>query len=45
MHVLDTQTTVAFQAYAKLPKFKYYTKMMAELKKTLEEEIEPLLSR
>lgn len=26
-----------------LPKFKYYTKMMAELKKTLEEEIRPLL--
>ncbi|MDO4634252.1 MAG: type I restriction endonuclease subunit R, partial [Eubacteriales bacterium] len=26
-----------------LPKFKYYTKMMAELKKTLDEEIKPLL--
>lgn len=26
-----------------LPKFKYYTKMMAELRKLLDEEIKPLL--
>lgn len=28
-----------------LPKFKYYAQMMAELRKTLEEEIKPLISR
>ncbi len=27
-----------------LPKFKYYTKMMAELRKLLDEEIKPLLT-
>ena len=28
-----------------LPKFKYYAKCMAELKRTLEEEIKPLITR
>ena len=27
-----------------LPKFKYYAKLMAELKKTLDEEVKPLLN-
>ena len=27
-----------------LPKFKYYTQMMAELRKTLDEEIKPLVT-
>ena len=27
-----------------IPKFKYYTKLLAELKKTLDEEIAPLIS-
>lgn len=28
-----------------LPKFKYYTQMMVQLRKTLDEEIKPLISR
>jgi type I restriction enzyme R subunit len=41
--------TVDFASYKKaqenaLPKFKYYTKMMAELHKTLDDEIKPLIS-
>lgn len=44
------KATVDFSSYKKaqenaLPKFKYYSKMMTELKKTMEEEIKPLLPR
>ena len=41
--------TIDFTSYKRaqesaLPKFKYYTRMMAELRKTLDEEVEPLLT-
>ena len=44
------KATVDFTSYKAaqeraLPKFKYYTQMMAELRKTLEAEIKPLLER
>ena len=43
------KATIDYQSYKSvqekaLPKFKYYAKCMAELKKTLDEEIKPLLS-
>ncbi|MCM1552639.1 MAG: type I restriction endonuclease subunit R, partial [Butyrivibrio sp.] len=43
------KATIDFTSYKAaqeraLPKFKYYTQMMAELRKTLEEEIKPLIS-
>lgn len=43
------KATIDFTSYKAsqeraLPKFKYYAQMMAELKKTLEEEIKPLIS-
>lgn len=43
------KATIDFQAYKNskekaLPKFKYYSQMMAELRKTLEEEIKPLVN-
>jgi len=43
------KATIDFTSYKEaqeraLPKFKYYAQMMAELKKTLEEEIKPLIS-
>lgn len=43
------KATVDFQSYKAaqekaLPKFKYYAKMMGELRKTLDEEIKPLLA-
>ncbi len=43
------KATVDFNGYKAaqeraLPKFKYYTRMMSELRKTLEEEIKPLIS-
>ncbi len=43
------KATIDFNSYKAsqenaLPKFKYYTQMMAELKKTLDEEIEPLIT-
>lgn len=42
------KATIDYTSYKKaqeraLPKFKYYAKMMAELRKTLDEEIKPLL--
>ena len=42
------KATVDYTSYKKaqekpLPKFKFYAKMMAELKQTLEEEIKPLI--
>lgn len=44
------KATIDFTSYKRtqekaLPKFKYYAKMMAELRKTLDEEIKPLLMR
>lgn len=41
-HTIDYTSYRALQEKA-LPKFKYYKKCMAELKKTLDEEIQPLL--
>ena len=43
------KATIDFTSYKRsrekaLPKFKYYAKMMAELRKTMEEEIKPLLA-
>lgn len=43
------KATIDYQSYKSvqekaLPKFKYYAKCMAELKKTLDEEIKPLIS-
>lgn len=43
------KATIDFTSYKyaqekALPKFKYYARMMAELRKTLEEEVEPLLT-
>ena len=43
------KSTIDYQSYKSvqekaLPKFKYYAKCMAELKKTLDEEIKPLIS-
>ena len=43
------KATIEYQSYKSvqekaLPKFKYYAKCMAELKKTLDEEIKPLIS-
>ncbi|MCD8148680.1 MAG: HsdR family type I site-specific deoxyribonuclease [Clostridiales bacterium] len=43
------KATIDFTSYKNaqekaLPKFKYYSRMMAELRKTLEEEVEPLLT-
>ena len=43
------KATIDFTSYKEaqekaLPKFKYYAQMMAELRKTLEEEIKPLIS-
>lgn len=42
------KATIDFTSYKEaqekaLPKFKFYTQMMAELRKTLDEEIKPLL--
>lgn len=44
------KATIDFTSYKAaqeraLPKFKYYAQMMAELKKTLDEEIKPLITR
>ncbi len=43
------KATIDFTSYKEaqeraLPKFKYYAQMMAELRKTLDEEIKPLIS-
>ena len=43
------KATIDYQSYKSvqekaLPKFKYYAQCMAELRKTLDEEIKPLLS-